>query len=102
LYFTADCEYPNNNARILNPINENNIVLYLLSAVSKNPNFMLNPKNPKPMKKDPNTILNKNPNTILNKYPKNHNEKKNPNQRILNHTGVEWSGGGGSAGARES
>jgi hypothetical protein len=40
--------------KILNPKNLNNIVLYLLLAVSKNPNTILNPKNPKPAKKIPN------------------------------------------------
>jgi hypothetical protein len=47
--------------------------------VKKNPNSILNPKNPKSTKKNLNTILNKNPNTILNKYPKNRNNTNSRN-----------------------
>jgi hypothetical protein len=102
--------------KIIDPKNQNtknlnNIVLYLLSVASKNPNItlnknpntILNPKNPKPMKKKPNTILNpknpkakKNSNTILNKihstilkkHLKNHNKKNDSRKKTLQ----AWSG----------
>jgi hypothetical protein len=48
------------NPKYQNPKNLSNNELSLLSVASKNPNIILNTKDPKPAKKNSNTILNKN------------------------------------------